>query len=1011
MPINLDQTGPAHLLSTDDDGLILNGSPVISKSIHVSNIEPKTYFGDTNTKLLWLDTGVVGTSTFPLGGAANYILRTDGNGTVSWIPPSSIDATKFHYIIDSDNTNNSAPSSGKIKFIRTFGTVMSTTTQLAISGTDKSGNIISSFINSLSDYGNANRRGYIKIEKENDPNFFQIYTFSTVTDNTGWFNLTVSVVRVDIGDESFTNGDPVSITFTPSGPEALTQDLTNYLTKDGTQTAILKTLTKPVIKDPYIIDTSFSLVGLAIGANGVFTCNSFNLSSVTIGADGKIYCSADNFNIGDRIYVNGSNSGTGSITGYNNTGTTYYIIGTNGTTEFTISTTLGGAFVNTSVGTVSGAMTFTKVVFSIHDAVRLEGTNNGTGTITNYDSNGSIYFITQTNGRNTFTLSNTMGGPALSTSAGSVAGPMIATSGVGSSIIFEDSFTNNSFETRLTVIQSSADNKIILPDATTTLVGIDNVQILSNKTIINPNITEPNINLTYNIGQSAKVINISSDLTSDFNTRIGTTSNNQFTWATNLYYNGTSWVKDDNDRGGWRINKLADIVNDTDNYLQIAYAPIGSNQAGNLFTLNGSGTVKLFGNVASASTSTGTFVVDGGVGISGSTNIGGNLNVSGVIDGGSIQSTPIGTSLRESGAFTTLSASGLFDVTDTTESTTKTSGAAVITGGLGVGKSINVTGPIWVNDLTIDETKLTGYSLVLQGVQAKLRVGPNQTTNTRDYIDLITQSDNPLISTTSNNITIENLKNSSLITLTATAGTVAITENTVSTNKVTGALKIAGGLGVALNIHADDMFVYGQTGLANTASQVVSLAATQTITNKTLIAPTINNSILTGTVSANNTPGIAGQLLATTGTGVEWVNPVSFNLVSYIKGSDQNINTLGDVSFSQNPVTSVGVSFGNMSSNGIFTFTVAGTYLITLTYSVTDINGGSAYPVTDFWMKKNNSDLIKYCQILTNGSRRGSVSEIISFAANDTLIWFMNSTLRVNGGSSTGSRLSIIRLT
>jgi hypothetical protein len=828
MPINLDQTGPAHLLSTDEDGLILNGSPVISKSIHVSDIEPKDWFGDTNTKLLWLDTGVAGTSVFPLGGAANYILRTDGNGTVSWIPPSSIDATKFHYVIDSNNVNYD-PGTGKIKFVRTLGSAMSTSINIAISGYDKSSNLISSFINSLTAYGNANRRGFIKIEKENDPNFFQIYSFSTVTDNTGWFNLAVTPARIEVGDENFLDGDPVSVTFTPCGPEALTQDLTPYVLITGTQTLTNKTLVSPIISGLYLSD---------------------------------------------------------------------------------------------------------------------------------------------------------------------------------SSIVFEGSFPANDFETTLTVENPTADRTVTIPDATTTMVGTDVTQTLTNKTIIDPLIDNATINLTANNTN----ITLTSDITTAFNSRYNTTTNNQYSWTTNLYYDGTAWLKDDNDRGGWRINKLAATTLDSSNEIAIAYAPIGSNVVANHLVVSGSGSVSLPSNVPSTNTTTGTLIVTGGVGIGGDINTGGDLNVFATITAGDIQSTPIGTNLRESGGFTTLSASDLFDVSDPTESTSQTTGAAVITGGLGVGKAINANGPVWINDLGATETKLTGYSLVLQGDQAKLRVGPNYTAGAADFIDIKTQSNNPTIVTTSDNFTIENTKNASLITLTATAGSVAVSANTASTDKITGALTVVGGIGVGQQVHANDMYVYGQTGLSNTASQVVSVGATQTITNKTLTAPVLNNSVLTGTIQAGASVGIQGQLLSSTGTGVAWVNPVSFSAVGYAKVTDQNINPSGDVSWPAGSSFTIGSSFGSMDASGIFTFTVTGTYQVTINFSITDINGGSTYPPADAWIKKNNSNSVKYCQILTNGVRRGSVTEVIDFAANDTLIWFMNSVIRVNGGTATGSRLTIVRL-
>jgi len=59
-------------------------------------------------------------------------------------------------------------------------------------------------------------------------------------------------------------------------------------------------------------------------------------------------------------------------------------------------------------------------------------------------------------------------------------------------------------------------------------------------------------------------------------------------------------------------------------------------------------------------------------------------------------------------------------------------------------------------------------------------------------------------------------------------------------------------------------------------SSVVILNGTQTLTNKTLTSPTLNtptlnNSVLTGTLTAGGGVGTNGQLLASTGSGVQWV--------------------------------------------------------------------------------------------------------------------------------------------
>lgn len=64
----------------------------------------------------------------------------------------------------------------------------------------------------------------------------------------------------------------------------------------------------------------------------------------------------------------------------------------------------------------------------------------------------------------------------------------------------------------------------------------------------------------------------------------------------------------------------------------------------------------------------------------------------GVLRSSSIQNTPIGTVSRAAGAFTTLSSNGATTVTASTASTSTSTGALVVTGGVGVGGIINATG-------------------------------------------------------------------------------------------------------------------------------------------------------------------------------------------------------------------------------------------------------------------------------------------------------------------------------
>lgn len=93
-------------------------------------------------------------------------------------------------------------------------------------------------------------------------------------------------------------------------------------------------------------------------------------------------------------------------------------------------------------------------------------------------------------------------------------------------------------------------------------------------------------------------------------------------------------------------------------------------------SLTASGNATMSSSTASTSTTSGALVVTGGLG------------VGGAIYAGSIQNTPIGSTTASTGAFTSITANAASSITATTASTNTTSGALVITGGLGVGGAI-----------------------------------------------------------------------------------------------------------------------------------------------------------------------------------------------------------------------------------------------------------------------------------------------------------------------------------
>ncbi len=93
-------------------------------------------------------------------------------------------------------------------------------------------------------------------------------------------------------------------------------------------------------------------------------------------------------------------------------------------------------------------------------------------------------------------------------------------------------------------------------------------------------------------------------------------------------------------------------------------------------TLTANGATTLTAGTASTTTTSGTLVVTGGLG------------VSGAIYAGSIQSTPIGATTRSTGAFTTLTSNGATTVTASTSTVSPTTGALVVTGGVGISGQI-----------------------------------------------------------------------------------------------------------------------------------------------------------------------------------------------------------------------------------------------------------------------------------------------------------------------------------
>jgi hypothetical protein len=196
-------------------------------------------------------------------------------------------------------------------------------------------------------------------------------------------------------------------------------------------------------------------------------------------------------------------------------------------------------------------------------------------------------------------------------------------------------------------------------------------------------------------------------------------------------------------------------------------------------TLTANGATTLTSGTASSSSITGALVVTGGVGISG------DLNIGGALVSTSIQNTPIGSTTRSSGAFTTLDAN-----------------AAV---GLSPANA-NVT------------ISPTGTGTVSISPASTVNISPT---------GILTIS--PVAASAINNCSIgASTRSTGAFTTLTTNGATTFTSGTSSTTSSTGAVVITGGIGVGENaniggnlIVTGNLTVNGTTATINSTTQII----------------------------------------------------------------------------------------------------------------------------------------------------------------------------------------------
>lgn len=104
------------------------------------------------------------------------------------------------------------------------------------------------------------------------------------------------------------------------------------------------------------------------------------LSGVTLNVStGDFTCTSNSLYVGQKVILTGTNSGA-LITGYSS-GTNYYIISTNGTTTFRLSTTLGGSSIAATGTTGSTGLTFSLIGLTFNPTPTVTGTYTSGGVL------------------------------------------------------------------------------------------------------------------------------------------------------------------------------------------------------------------------------------------------------------------------------------------------------------------------------------------------------------------------------------------------------------------------------------------------------------------------------------------------------------------------------------------------------------------------------------------------------------------------------------------------------
>ena len=291
------------------------------------------------------------------------------------------------------------------------------------------------------------------------------------------------------------------------------------------------------------------------------------------------------------------------------------------------------------------------------------------------------------------------------------------------------------------------------------------------------------------------------------------------------------------------------------------------------------GPISVTSTVASTSTTTGAVTVTGGVGITGAvfsastftnsvqtetlritTPVSGTMTETTALGNGAVvfesglsvaRSVFVGGNITVTGAtnLANTNMTGLFRITNTTDSTTAATGALVCQGGVGIAGNVTVSGDRVVMTGTTNATSSTTGTLVLSG---GMGVAKNA------YIGA-----NALITGTLSVGGATSLTTVSVTGTSTTSGIASFGNTTDSTDAVSGAVVVSGGLGVSKRITSTQLVVTGAVTLAGS----VSMADLVTMSNTTDATSVSQASlVLSGGLAIAKSARIGGNCFVTGNT-------------------------------------------------------------------------------------------------------------------------------------------------